>query len=128
MVYWIIHTTRDQEHDRYKKEDREQWVLMYCTEMFTLVRDREKNQDPLFPTVLVQFPVPDPVPLLCCVIKLLVSTEVTAFDSHLAPTTMELGTGHHVIKSRDYYFKVCSHVTKFSPSLIYPPISLYIRE
>ena len=30
--------------------------------MFTLVPDRERNQDPLFPVVPVQFPVPVPAP------------------------------------------------------------------
>ena len=33
-----------------------QWVLVYCTELFTLARDRERDQDPSFPTVLVHFP------------------------------------------------------------------------
>ena len=35
--------------------------------MFTLVQDREKNQDPLFPIMLVPFPVPVPVPVPCTV-------------------------------------------------------------
>ena len=30
----------------------------YVTEMVTLVRDRERNQDPFIPIALVQFPVP----------------------------------------------------------------------
>ena len=46
----------------YRERDEEQWVLICCTEMFTLVRDRERNQDPSFSVVLVQFPVPVLVP------------------------------------------------------------------
>ena len=34
-------------------------------EMLTLVRDINKNQDPLFPIVPVPFPVPIPVPFPC---------------------------------------------------------------
>ena len=34
------------------------FVLIYCTEMFTLVHDRKRNTNPLFPIVPVQFPVP----------------------------------------------------------------------
>ena len=33
------------------------FVLVYHEEMFTLVRDRDKDQDWLFPIVLVPFPV-----------------------------------------------------------------------
>ena len=36
----------------------DQWVLIYYTEMVTLVQDRERDQNPLFPGVLAQFPVP----------------------------------------------------------------------
>ena len=35
--------------------------------MVTLVHDTERNQDPLFPIVLVQFPIPVPIPFLCSV-------------------------------------------------------------
>ena len=38
---------------------------MYCTEMFTLVQDRQGNQDRLFPMVLMEFPVPVSVPSHC---------------------------------------------------------------
>ena len=38
---------------------------MYCTEMFTLIADTERNQDPLFSIVLVQFPVPVHIPFQC---------------------------------------------------------------
>ena len=40
------------------------WVLIYHEEMFTLVQDRDKDQDPIFPIVLVPFLVlvPFPVP------------------------------------------------------------------
>ena len=41
------------------------WVLIYCAEMFTVVRDRD--QDPLFPIVPVPFPVPFFVPVPCSV-------------------------------------------------------------
>ena len=47
-------------------------MLRYCTEMFTLVRGKERNQDQLFPIVLVLFPVPVPVLFLCSVNKPLV--------------------------------------------------------
>ena len=35
------------------------------TEMFTLVRDRERNQDPLVPIVLFHSPSPSPVAMQC---------------------------------------------------------------
>ena len=38
--------------------EREQWVLICCTEIFELIRKRERIQDPLFLNVLVQFSVP----------------------------------------------------------------------
>ena len=37
-------------------------ALIYCTELFTLVRDRDRNQDQLFSIVPVQFPVVGPIP------------------------------------------------------------------
>ena len=40
---WLIHTARDRDRDRYKGPDWEQWVLSYCTEMFTVVRDWNMN-------------------------------------------------------------------------------------
>ena len=36
--------------------DRDQWVLIYYAEMFALVRNRDRYQDPLFPIVPVPFP------------------------------------------------------------------------
>ena len=58
-----IHTARDR--DKYREWDCDQWILIYCTEMFTLVWDRDINQDPLFPIVLAWFPVPVLIPVLC---------------------------------------------------------------
>ena len=37
-LYWLFHTARER--------DQEQWILMCCTEMSTLVQDRERNQGP----------------------------------------------------------------------------------
>ena len=45
--------------DRYRELDWKQWILI----LYRNVLDRERNQDPLFPIVLVQVPVP--VPFLC---------------------------------------------------------------
>ena len=41
---WLIHTAR--EGDRYRERQRGQWVLICCTELFTLVWDWDRNQDP----------------------------------------------------------------------------------
>ena len=43
-------------HPLYREQNKEQYVLVYCTEKFTLVQDRVGNEDPLSPVVLVQFP------------------------------------------------------------------------
>ena len=50
---WLIHTARELDQGRYREQDWEQWSLINCTEVLTLVQDRERNQDPLFPIVLV---------------------------------------------------------------------------
>ena len=60
-LYWLIHTARER--------DQEQWILICCTEMSTLIQDKERNRDPLFPVVFVQFPVCAPVSLICSVNK-----------------------------------------------------------
>ena len=65
---WLTHTAGD--WDRYTEWAREQLVL-YCTEIVTLVQDRERNLDPLFPIVLVQFPVPLLVMFPCLSIQVL---------------------------------------------------------
>ena len=41
--------------------------IKYKIEMFTLVGNRDRNQNPLFPIVPVVFPVPVPFPFLCSV-------------------------------------------------------------
>ena len=65
----FIHTARERNRDRYREGVQKQFLLIYCTEMFTLVRDRERNQDPFFPIVLVQFPVHVLVPFTYSVNK-----------------------------------------------------------
>ena len=50
-VLWLIHTAL--EPGQVLNGVQEQWVLMYYSEMFTLIQDRERNQDPLFPIVLL---------------------------------------------------------------------------
>ena len=62
------------------ERDWDQWVLTYCAEMFTLVRDRERNQDPLFTIVLFQFPVAVPIPLPCSVSCLTFVTFSSKFE------------------------------------------------
>ena len=62
---WFIHTARKRDTNRYgegdRNQDQDQWVLIYCTEMFTLIWDRDRDQDPLLSIVLVYFPVPGPL-------------------------------------------------------------------
>ena len=53
LLLWLIHTAGEGVWD--------QWILIISTEMFTLVQDRKRNQNPLFPIVLVRFSVPIPV-------------------------------------------------------------------
>ena len=53
--------------ERYREWNQEKWVQIYCTEMFTLGQDGDRNVDQLFPAVLVQLPVP--VPFRCSVNK-----------------------------------------------------------
>ena len=57
MLYdlWHIHTARDR--------DQNQWVVIYFSKMFTLVRNNDRNQNPLFPIVPVSFPLPVVVPI-----------------------------------------------------------------
>ena len=45
---WFIHTTRDRERSWWREWDWHQWVLIYCTVMFTLIQEKERDQDPLF--------------------------------------------------------------------------------
>ena len=49
-ILWSIYAQlRDQDRDW--EWNREQWVLIYDAEMFTLLRDWDMDQDPLFPIV-----------------------------------------------------------------------------
>ena len=50
-------------------QGRDQWVQIYYTEMFILVRDRERNQDSFFRFALIKFPVPVLVPFTCSMNK-----------------------------------------------------------
>ena len=59
---WLILTARNRDRDRSRGRDWEQWVLLYCTEMFTMVPRQEWELDQLSPVVPVPFPVPVPVP------------------------------------------------------------------
>ena len=36
-VLWLIHTAREWDWDRYREREQDQWILKYCTEMFTFV-------------------------------------------------------------------------------------------
>ena len=63
----LSHTAR--ERDRYRTRNQDQWVPICHAKMFTLVQDRNRDQDPLFPIVPLLFPVPVPVPVLSSVIK-----------------------------------------------------------
>ena len=50
--------------------------------MFTLVRDRDINQEPLLPTVPVPFHIQPPVPVQCSVKKPLVGKIVVSIKMH----------------------------------------------
>ena len=67
--YWVIHTARDQDQDQDQEWDQDQWVLINHAEVFTLLWDRNKDLDLLFPIVPLPFPVLVPVPVPCSVIK-----------------------------------------------------------
>ena len=60
--------------------------LIYCAEMFTQVRDREKNQNQLFALELVQFPVPVPVLFPCTVNKPLKLMSTKTEEAHYVYT------------------------------------------
>ena len=47
------------------------WMIVDYAEMFALVGDRDRNQDPLSPVAPVSFPVPVPVQAQCSVNKAL---------------------------------------------------------
>ena len=59
---FFLFNTRERGRNRCREQDWEQYVQINCTEMFTLVQNMKRNQNPLFPMVLVQFPVPVSVP------------------------------------------------------------------
>ena len=44
--YWFckFNTAWEQDRDMFREWNRKQWVLRYCTEMFTLVQGRVRNQ------------------------------------------------------------------------------------
>ena len=64
-VYWFIHTAR-QVQGKIAPGTMEPNMLYRNVQ---LVQHRERNQDKLFPVVLVLFPVPVPIPFLCSVNK-----------------------------------------------------------
>ena len=66
-LLWLIHTARERARYRDREREKDQWILIHHEEMFTLVwdRDRDKDQDSLFPIVLVPYPVLVPFPVLC---------------------------------------------------------------
>ena len=66
---WLIYTARERDRYRVREREQNQWVLIYHEEMFTLIQDRDKDQDPLFPIVLVPFPVPVLLSVPCSVNK-----------------------------------------------------------
>ena len=63
---WLIHTARQRDLDRYRERNREQWIPMYYTEMFTLVRDR-KELGPIVSYYVNPVPCtcPGPIPMQC---------------------------------------------------------------
>ena len=52
---WHIHTAQERDRDRYG----DQMESKYHVEIFTLVQDRGRNQDPLFPIIASPMPCSD---------------------------------------------------------------------
>ena len=52
---FTLHGTRTGNGTRINRSN-----IVYYAEMFTVVRDRDRDQDPLFPFMPAQFPVPVP--------------------------------------------------------------------
>ena len=60
----------------------DQWVLIYDAEMFTLVPERDRDQEPLPPIAPVPFLIPSPVPVPCSVEKPLDGKIVASIKGH----------------------------------------------
>ena len=76
LFLWLIssgtfNTARDRDRDQ--EWDWNQLTMSCCTQLFTLFRDKDRDQDPLFPIAWVLFLVPPPVPVPCSVNKALIS-------------------------------------------------------
>ena len=67
-----------------------------CTEMFTLMHDRERKHDPSFPIVLVQFSVPVPVSFPSCVNKPLLPVRRDWVTNLMMPCFADLNHGEVV--------------------------------
>ena len=55
---WYFHTPLEEDRKRDRDLEEDQWILVCYAEMFTLIWDRDRNQEQLFPVVSVAVPGP----------------------------------------------------------------------
>ena len=67
LLQWLIHTAPQRDRYRDREREKDQWVLISWRNV--QVPDRDKDQDPLFPIVLILFPAPVPFPVPCSVTR-----------------------------------------------------------
>ena len=84
MVLWHIHTAGKRDGDR------DGWAIINYVEMFTLIRDRDRNQEPFSPVVPVELAVlflcTSPGPVQC---ELAIS-DLRQFQCHYSQTTRKV--------------------------------------